>query len=304
MTSQDLTQQQQGFFKRCEECYNLIQDFLNDSLKTDLVPKRHKGYKYDSNLRSSVKLKIKSSMEKLEKSIDLHGLKEIAISYNGGKDCLVMLILLMATIYKKFITNHETNFYSNDMIPKDYKLDSIFINSEISFPELIDFIKESTQYYYLNPIIIKDNLKSGFLNYLNNINKSIKSVIVGIRYSDPFGSNLKLEQITDHNWPKFLRIHPILDWKYIEIWDFLVGTNINYCKLYDVGYTSLGGINNTLPNPKLLITDSDHKNNENNDQNNNNDADENDDNEKKYLPAYMLRHDADALERLGRIKST
>ncbi|KAI5951020.1 FAD1 [Candida jiufengensis] len=295
MTSQDLTQQQQGFFERCEECYNLIQDFLNDNLPSGLVPKRHKGYKYDADLRSSVKSKIIASMERLEKSIDLHGLKEIAISYNGGKDCLVLLILLMATIYRKYITIHETNFYSNKIIPQDYKLDSIYINSETPFPELKNFIQKSTQYYHLNAISIKDSLKNGFNYYLKDINPNIKSVIVGIRYTDPFGENLKTEQLTDHNWPKFLRIHPILDWRYVEIWDFLVGTNVEYCKLYDEGYTSLGGVDNTFQNPELLITNKNCKDGENC----------NDENEKKeYLPAYMLRNNADALERLGRIKKT
>ena len=51
-------------------------------------------------------------------------LQEIAISYNGGKDCLVMLILLMATIHKKF-SSSEMNNPSVNILPPDYKLDSI-----------------------------------------------------------------------------------------------------------------------------------------------------------------------------------
>ncbi|EDK42283.1 hypothetical protein LELG_00461 [Lodderomyces elongisporus NRRL YB-4239] len=207
-------------------------------------------------------------------------LQEIAISYNGGKDCLVMLILLMATIFKMYLTAHNNgNFYDNEIIPADYRLDSVYVNAEKPFPQLTDFIKQSTEYYYLNPVILKDSMKQGFEHYLSEVNTNIKSVIVGIRYSDPFGGTLKEEQFTDHDWPKFLRIHPILDWKYTEVWDFLIGTDVEYCKLYDLGYTSLGGIDTTVPNPKLKLP--------------NNDG---------YLPAYMLRDNADALERLGRIK--
>lgn len=165
------------------------------------------------------------------------------------------------------------------MLPHDYKLDSIYINSELPFPKLSSFIEESTNKYNLNPIMIKDSLKNGFTHYLDKINPSIKSIIVGIRHSDPYGSNLTYEQMTDHNWPEFLRIHPILHWNYVEIWDFLIGCDLEYCSVYDEGYTSLGGVNNTLPNPYLKQNDG------------------------SYLPAYMLDEDADERERLGRSKT-
>ncbi|CAK9436072.1 uncharacterized protein LODBEIA_P06300 [Lodderomyces beijingensis] len=286
MTSQDLTQQQQGFLRRCEECYNLILAFQNDDLPTGLVPKRHKGYKYDSKLRQRVKEKIARSMNRMENAISIHGLEEIAISYNGGKDCLVMLILLLATIYKKWKSECTSK---NVLIPHDYKLDSVYVNAETPFPELTAFIEQSTQYYHLNPVTLKDSMQHGFQHYLDEVNPKIKSVVVGIRYTDPHGQQLTEEQCTDHDWPKFLRIHPILDWHYVEIWDFLVGTNVEYCSLYDLGYTSLGGMNNTVPNPKLQIPAADG-------------AAGGVAGGASHLPAYMLRDDADALERLGRTK--
>ena len=206
-----------------------------------------------------------------------YSLQEIAISYNGGKDCLVMLILLMATIHKKFSSSKFENPAIN-LLPPDYKLDSIYVNSETPFPQLIEFIKCSAEYYHLNQIIIQSSMKDGFQQYFNEINKNVKSMIVGIRHSDPYGNTLKYEQMTDHNWPKFLRIHPILHWNYVDIWDFLIGCNVEYCEMYDEGYTSLGGINTTVPNPLLKLPTG------------------------KYLPAYMLREDADKNERLGRIK--
>jgi FAD synthetase len=214
-------------------------------------------------------------MEKLGQAIDGHGLEELAISYNGGKDCLVMLILLLAVIHEKFSSSN----IDNSSLPYNFKLDSIYINSEDQFPQLTDFIAESTNYYHLNSIMIKCSLKKGFEHYLQQINTNIRAIIVGIRYSDPYGSQLKYEQTTDHNWPDFLRIHPILHWTYAEIWDFLVGTNLDYCEMYDLGYTSLGGISNTAPNPYLKV-----------------------EGKEEYLPAYMLTEKADERERLGRTK--
>ena len=48
-----------------------------------------------------------------------------------------------------------------------------------------------------------------------------------------------------------MRVHPILDWDYNDIWQFIKALDIKYCSLYDAGYTSIGGTNNTKPNELL-----------------------------------------------------
>lgn len=205
-------------------------------------------------------------------------IEEIALSYNGGKDCLVMLILLMASIHKKFSSLQTSNPHVN-LLPRHYRLDSIYINAEEPFPEVSEFINLSTQDYHLNPITIKSSLKEGFEHYLTNVNPKVKAIVVGIRYADPYGSQLHYEQATDHDWPDFLRIHPILHWHYCDVWDFILACNLPYCSLYDKGYTSLGGVDTTVPNSFLKVGDS-------------------------FLPAYMLEEYADERERVGRTKST
>ena len=83
-----------------------------------------------------------------------------------------------------------------------------------------------------------------------------------------------------------MRIHPVIDWKLSEIWAFLrhpafrdkQGDNLDYCEMYDLGYTSLGGVGDTLRNPKLRYIDGDGR--------------------ERYKPAYELF--ADGEERLGR----
>lgn len=56
------------------------------------------------------------------------------------------------------------------------------------------------------------------------------------------------------------------------------GRILEYCSMYDEGYTSLGGVSDTLRNPKLMYTDEDGN--------------------EKYRPAYVLVLDEE--ERLGR----
>lgn len=47
--------------------------------------------------------------------------------------------------------------------------------------------------------------------------------------------------MTDPDWPPLMRVHPILDWTYADIWDFLrspeLGQDaIEWCSLYNYGY--------------------------------------------------------------------
>lgn len=61
--------------------------------------------------------------------------------------------------------------------------------------------------------------------------------------------------MTDPNWPQILRVSPLLDWHYSDIWDYLLFYNVPYCKLYDMGFTSLGNTINTKRNPSLIYSD-------------------------------------------------
>lgn len=73
--------------------------------------------------------------------------------------------------------------------------------------------------------------------------------------------------MTDSSWPQVMRISPLLDWHYSEIWDYLLYYQVPYCRLYDDGYTSLGSVDNTVKNPYLLYSMDDSE---------------------TYLPAYKL----------------
>lgn len=84
------------------------------------------------------------------------------------------------------------------------------------------------------------------------------------------------KQPTDGDWPKLMRVNPLLDWTCKDIWDYLISHNIPYCSLYNIGYTSIGNRKNTVPNPHLLNDD-----------------------KKTYRPAYELTDDD--LERAGRL---
>lgn len=116
---------------------------------------------------------------------------------------------------------------------------------------------------------------------------------MGTRRTDPHGEKLTHFDRTDHGWPDFVRVHPVIDWHYVEIWAFIRHLGIEYCPLYDQGYTSLGGTNDTHPNPKLRVGEMDNASTP--------DVASAGDMPKRspgYRPAYELMDDEE--ERLGR----
>jgi Phosphoadenosine phosphosulfate reductase family/Probable molybdopterin binding domain len=56
-------------------------------------------------------------------------------------------------------------------------------------------------------------------------------------------------------WPPFMRINPVLNWAYRDVWEYLSHTGARVCPLYHRGYTSLGSTQDTAPNPSLRRTD-------------------------------------------------
>ena len=77
------------------------------------------------------------------------------------------------------------------------------------------------------------------------------SVFLGQRSTDPWCGNLELATHCTEGWPDIMRINPILKWSYNDIWNFLLRYELPYCCLYDKGYTSLGDVHSTIPNPLL-----------------------------------------------------
>jgi FAD synthetase len=86
-----------------------------------------------------------------------------------------------------------------------------------------------------------------------------QAAILGTRDGDPNASSQKKFCPTDSDWPKMMRVNPILCWKFDDIWNFIRQLNLPYPSLYDRGYTSLGDRKNTRPNPALSVTDEDGK---------------------------------------------
>ncbi|XP_054164462.1 FAD synthase-like [Oppia nitens] len=217
----------------------------SDAIFRNLLPANVLTSRYSPNSRQSVDTLMKycsdndyvrHSFDLINKSLDDYKPEEICVAFNGGKDCTALLHL----VYTIFITKYPNNL-----------LNVFFISIPDIFPLLDNFVQQSVERYNLNLISYSESNFKLALKKLNTETK-IRSIFMGTRISDvPKHVMIKECQMTDPDWPQFLRICPLLDWSYGQIWCFLRDNRVPYCSLYDCGYTSIGSTNNTTPNPLL-----------------------------------------------------
>jgi FAD synthetase len=207
----------------------------------------------DPRLRS-VQAQTRTALDVISRALDQYALAELSLAYNGGKDCLVLLILYLCALHRKGLTKK----LSPDCTDSDRleSLQCVYIQAPHPFTEVEEFVARTAKTYSLSLVEYAKPMKEAFAEYLRD-HPTVKAIFVGTRRTDPHGEFLTHFDPTDHGWPKFMRIHPVIDWHYVDIWTFIMRLNIDYCVLYDRGYTSLGGKKDTHPNPALLGKSSD-----------------------------------------------
>ncbi len=203
---------------------------------------------------------VKSSWAVFNETFNQYELSEICIGFNGGKDCTVILHLWLVALKMRYPRCQD-------------KPVALYIKNEAPFPEAEEFIKETVKSYNLDLIIIQSGMKEALMQ-LQTLRPGLKACLMGTRRHDPYSSKLRSFTPTDSSWPRFMRICPILDWTYEDVWEYMRMLDLPYCSLYDHGFTSLGSQENTQPNPTLLQNDG------------------------TYLPAFLLEDETQ--ERAGR----
>ncbi|ETS82921.1 hypothetical protein PFICI_04797 [Pestalotiopsis fici W106-1] len=244
-------------------------------------------YKVDKLLETETSDKVLLDVQKqvrvakgvIDDALKRYRPDELALSYNGGKDCLVLLILILASLPDHFPppSKPAPPLSSCGIASLPVLLQAIYIRPKSPFAEVDEFVAQTSKEYHLDLATSDKPMKQALADYLQEMFE-VKAVFVGTRRTDPHGADLIHFQETDGDWPRFMRIHPVIDWHYREVWGFIRALDIPYCPLYDKGYTSLGGTDDTHPNPVLKSGNeekSDH-----------------------FRPAYELIEDHE--ERLGR----
>lgn len=187
------------------------------------------------------------------------------LSFNGGKDCLATYIILKYFLYCKARSKDYTAKESYDSFIKEA---SSVTYANITFIYFINDKHFECEEDYFIAFAKKENVKilycySGYvcgLNYLIKRN-DIRTIIMGTRKDDmksPAEASqiaLTLHQTSTYPFPKFMRIFPVFNFGYNEIWRLILSSGLDYLPLYDKGYSSIGNKDNTKINSFLFDND-------------------------------------------------
>ncbi|GAA6008732.1 hypothetical protein JCM10207_001701 [Rhodosporidiobolus poonsookiae] len=229
--------------------------------------------------------KVSEALDITEQALDQFGVQHVALSFNGGKDCTVLVHLLAAALLRRLPSLPSSSSTASSTPhpppPPSLSIPTVYVRCPSPFPQVEAFVSLCVAWYALELEAVEGGMKQALGEYLDRRNArgadEVKAVLVGTRRGDPHGATLTPLCPTDPSWPQFMRVHPILDWSYSDVWEFLrcaeltLGADadgdddertgrargLDWCELYNYGYTSLGSTHNTFPNPLLRATTSD-----------------------------------------------
>lgn len=147
-------------------------------------------------------------------------LENYPIAFNGGKESIVVLDLLLKAGKSPVLL---------------YTLDN-------DFQEVTDFVIETAKKYKLQ-LHILTSLNSLVAFSKHNFGNYI---FTGRRKDDG-----EKDIITNCNWKGLedvVLVNLLYAWDYHDVWRYILDSNLEYPELYKQGYSSLGRIDNTFPN--------------------------------------------------------
>lgn len=184
---------------------------------------------------------VQESLEIVERALLRYKIENTCISFNGGKDCTAILHLVHSVFIKLYSNNNDDRllvFYAK--LPKH-------------FDEELEFVNESVRKYNIKLLQYPSNSLKESLHQFKVEFPNVEAIFIGTR-KDDLKPTMTMDTFepTDKDWPKFMRINPILNWSYSQVWEFIRELNVPYCDLYNQGYSSLGTKSDTSKNSSLL----------------------------------------------------
>ena len=173
----------------------------------------------------------------------------VAFSFNGGKDSTVILHLLRATIARRRRDGRRVGEGGGAL----GGVRAFVFPRADDFPEVASFVEACDAAHCMRLERVEGPMAAGLDAYLNRT--GVGAVVLGTRRGDPNAPGQAAFCPSSQGWPPFMRVNPVLDWAYGDVWRFLDAVRAPYCALYDRGFTSLGSVPSTRPNSALRRPD-------------------------------------------------
>jgi FAD synthetase len=222
----------------------------------------------------SLKEAITKSLDDLNGAYRLYGPEFVVGSYNGGKDAVAIMHLQRAAhahFYREMQRKASSSSSSTQLIvPIAPRV--VYFDNPDEFPEVSSLLDETVEGFDLDMMVFGEGVS--FADGLTHIIEAgiektsagdgaisptethhLMCFILGTREGDPNSGGQETFAPSSDWMPPFMRVNPVIKWNYGQIWAFLRGFNLQYCTLYDGGYTSLGKVKDSFPNPALKITE-------------------------------------------------
>jgi FAD synthetase len=217
--------------------------------------------------------RVRRSLDVIDSALHVYRPDEVCFSFNGGKDSTAVFHLLRAACLRRTRSQlasatsaDEANRVADSLV---LRVKLVYFEVQDNFPEVEEFMHTCCEEHGLTLHRLPP-FKAG-LEYLIATH-GIRAVFIGTRGTDPDGSELlslpwgvprpvmsRLAELLEHfspttpGWPPMMRVSPILRWEYGDVWEFLRACGLEFCKLYKLGFTSLGARSTSHPNPSLKI---------------------------------------------------
>jgi FAD synthetase len=180
---------------------------------------------------------VGAALETIDAALRLYGPSRLVLSFNGGKDATLLLHLARG-VYSRAGAGSPRCVYWHEAD---------------GFAEVHAFVEATAERLGLVLERYTCSFAEGMRDAVERL--GVAAVLLGTRGCDPNGAGAQAFQPSSAGWPAFMRVNPLLRWSYHHVWRALRTLRLPYCTLYDRGYTSLGSVPNTRPNPALLRPD-------------------------------------------------
>jgi FAD synthetase len=118
--------------------------------------------------------KVQGSLDVLRRMLLEYG-PGLGLSFNGGKDCTLLLYLLCVVL--------EESPLREEPFP------TVYVTHHAPFPEVNAFVNDTVRDYGLDMHRVHEPMKAGLNTYLEEVPR-VKAILVGTRHGDPYSSGL------------------------------------------------------------------------------------------------------------------